>query len=135
MASPYSRIGSSGRLARSFVRPPGCTTSTCVTDSALSGCGKRSRARRRRGAEWRWQYVFPADRRAVDRHGSIIQRHHLTDPSSSDIRTVQELLGHTDVSKTMIYTHALNGGGRGVVSPLDRLPDDSTQSQVSAPPV
>jgi hypothetical protein len=54
--------------------------------------------------EWGWQYVFPSQQLSVDPRSGVTRRHHAK-----------------DVSTTMIYTHVLNRGGRGVTSPLDQL--------------
>jgi integron integrase len=103
--------------------------------------------------EWRWQYVFPAEKISVDPRSGEKRRHHAGEKNlqnavkeairasgiakaaschtfrhsfathllenGSDIRTVQELLGHKEVATTMIYTHVCNRPGLTVRSPVD----------------
>jgi integron integrase len=95
--------------------------------------------------EWGRQWMFPASKISRDPRGGEMRRHHLHESvvqkairsvgphtlrhcfathlleAGHDIRTVRELLGHRDVKTTMIYTHVLNRGGRGVQSPADRI--------------
>jgi site-specific recombinase XerD len=101
-----SSTARSGSLRACSTRPAcGCSKGFgCASRTSISSAGKLRCATARAGATG----------------ARCCPSAHLLD-GGYDIRTVQELLGHKDVPTTMIYTHVLNRGGRGVRSPLDRL--------------
>ncbi len=85
------------------------------------------------GSTWGWFWMFPSPTLSTDPRSGVVRRHHLFEErlqrvlkkavvqAGTDIRTVQDLQGHSDVSTTMIYTHVLKVAAGVTASPLDSL--------------